>query len=221
MINQNFFENLPYKEHFDNYFKEIAGTVLICAGAFGGLYFYRSYQAQKEGAAQIIFAECIAEFDRAQKDPAVWPDVEIAARAGYKRHSGTALAPYFLALQAQALVAQDKLNDALVIYDQLLSSIPASSPFLYLYKIKAALVKMDVDALANEGFAELQALAQDIKNTYKDEALFYVGNHYWFKGELDQAKATWKNLVEQFGNQTGMGESPWALRAQEKLNQIP
>lgn len=221
MINQSFFDNLPYKEHFDTYFKEIVSTVLICAGVFGGLYFYRTYQAQQEGAAQLIYAECLSEFERAQKEPALWPDVEVAARAGYKRHSGSVLAPYFLALQAQALVRQDKLNESLPVFDQLLAGIPAASPFHYLYKTKAALVKMDIDAHAAEGLSELQALAHDIKNSYKDEALFYLGNHYWFKGELDQAKAAWQSLVEQFGNQAGLGESPWALLAQEKLSQIP
>src|ERR1700722_16795746 len=81
------------------------GISVLVLMAGGGFYYY-NYRISQQELAQKAFFVCIQEFERANKNVDLWPEAELAAVTGYRQHSGSSLAPYFLALQAQALVRQ-------------------------------------------------------------------------------------------------------------------
>ena len=56
------------------------------------------------------------------QDPTLWPEVELAVKTGYYQHRSTSLAPYFLGLEADAFIAQNKMTDALEAIKESLKS---------------------------------------------------------------------------------------------------
>ena len=90
-------------------------------GVFYGYWVYRNNQ---EEAAQFALATCLEDMERASVDESsIWPTVALASETGYRQHSGSSLAPYFLALEAQSLVAQGKLSEAIASLDRVVGMI--------------------------------------------------------------------------------------------------
>lgn len=180
----------------------VLGLVLVSAG-FAGYHWYSLHRTQQ---AHTIFAQCMQEFERAlsSDDASLWTDVERAFATGYKSYPRTAIAPYFLAFQAEALIHQDKQEEARVLFADAVKKISKSSPLYYLYATKLALMNMDTQLLTK--------LADDHKNSYRDMALYYLGYCAFVANDRDTAEKTWARLVREQGN-----SSVWANLAQAKL----
>ncbi len=213
--------SLPYIQSFINrYTKEIMIAVGIIGLGVASTFGYWMYRSHQEEAAQIAFVTCIEEFNNAQHNPASWPTVALAAVTGYRQHSGSSLAPYFLALEVQSLIGQGKLSEAINSLDRVVGMIPKSSPLYFTYAIQAARMKLDSDdeSLKNNGLRDLEALATNVKNKNRDQASYYLAEYLASHGSVDRAQELFNQLVVAFP-EGGLASSPWAVLAQEKLKE--
>ena len=86
-----------------------------------------------------------SQYEQAAQGKAQWADVVTMAHAGYEKFSSTKVAPYILAVEVDALLAQDKKQEALDKLDLMVSKIGSSSPlYKLLYKLKQVLIKLDI-----------------------------------------------------------------------------
>ena len=224
-----------------NYWKYIGGFVLVLSVSGASFLGYRYYVVHREQNAQKIFAECAHEYQKALQDDTVWPDVVTLCEQGYALHSNAHLAPYFLAYQSEALIKQNKMEEAQNILDQMVKLLPKKSPLYYLYKTKLLLLMHDesmkkwfdkvgsseIELNANEdsdfGIAwawitALDTLGHDEQNPYRDKALYYVGLYYWSINDLENAEKAWQDLVALDTNSEA--PSPWAGLVKDKLEQL-
>ncbi len=197
-------------------FGALCGVVIIVAG---GWYGYRYWTVSQEEAAHTILTDCFTEYEQALQGKAQWADVALMCRAGYEKFSRTNIAPYMLAIEVDALLAQQKNTEALNVIDQMIARIGSSSLYS-LYALKRALMQIDMsdDALVQMGVKTLEQLAADSKNTVNDAAQFYLGYYYRAHNDEARAKEIWQQLVAINDALTDdQARSPWAELAREKM----
>lgn len=202
----------------NSYIIWLSGAVLVALIATGGFWGYKKYVMHREQAAQKVFADCMHEYTMVLAGNGTWENVEELSRVGYEDHKNSNLAPYFLALQADALLAQNKQEEAAKIFDTLLTSLPKKSPLYSLYATKRALINIDRGesaGAATMGLEQLKALADDTKNLQRDVALYYLGLYYWSENSIQEAQKAWQELIDM--QQDQKVPSPWAARAREKM----
>jgi len=204
-------------------FIEQNGLLLVGIPVFGlmgglGYYFYSSYSHGEQERAQLAFSQTLGEFRHGEKNVELWPNVELAAKAGYRSYKSTTFGPYFLVVESQAALRQGNIHDGVKLLDEALKLMGSRSPFYWLYKTKSALIKLDVDdsALQTEGFKELEKLAYDKANLQRDEALYYLGDYYMNQGNKDKALSVWQELKKEFPVTNDSSASPWTFRVDEK-----
>lgn len=208
-----------YKNYAHTYKRELIIGISFLTLFFGTLYFYGYWRDQVEQSAYGDLFDLMQISHSSSKDDAVWKNIEVGAEAGFAQHSNSVLAPYFLAIQAEALVQQEKLTEATAIMDTVVQKISSKSPFYYLYNTKHALLQLSQDASRQNGLAKLEALAQDSTNPQRDMALYQLGNYYFLHDDLAKGNAAWQTLIVAFG-QSMLGKSPWAELAQSKLGTL-
>ncbi len=188
-------------------------AVFLIAGV--GYLLYRWYYVNAQQKAQMQFARCVAAYEA--KD-ANWQNVEQMCKNGAEQYSSSALAPYFLAYQADALVQQGKRDQALEVFDSVVKKTSKSSYLYHLLKMKHALLALDSADTTRQiqGLAELIEVAHDDKNINRDAALYHLGSYYWATDKQDDARTVWGELVELFRHEVH-SPSLWAQQAKEKL----
>lgn len=214
---KSFDEWLKYVTQYRTYF--LAGLLAV-AGVVGfGTYWY-FYTIKYEESAQQAFSEVLHDYDRAYATPELWSDVEIGAKTGYRQYARSALAPFFLAMQSEALLQQQKGQEALAVMKMMLDKLSSRSRFYSLYKIKEARIKIDSDSagIKEDGVRQLTSLANDEENRYQDEALYYLGMYYQTQGQKDKAQDVWQQL-SAIKHDDKQGLSPWFLLAEQQLKQ--
>ena len=196
----------------------IIGIAIVCAAGVG-VYGYIQYRISQEEQAQVVFSNCMDELRRSYGDPSLWPTAELASITAYRHHSGSALGPYFLALEVQTLLAQGKLSEAVTSLERVISMLPTRSPFYSLYTLQLALMKLDHsdEAMRQEGLKALEKIALDQKNIHRDQALYYLGEYYANQNNQERAKELFHQLVVAYP-EGGLAASPWASLAQQKLH---
>lgn len=182
---------------------------------------YGSYSVYREQQAQKTLASCIEQYEKAVTagvGSILWPTVELSCKSGYEQYSGSSLAPYFLAYQAEALIKQNKTEDAMTVMGTMTQAMSHSSPLYYLYAMKHALLQMDAadSAVRAAGLQTLTKLADDTDNKQRDEALYYVGLYNWHNNDLAQAKEAWQKLAELPAMNNDQA-SPWASMVAGRL----
>lgn len=186
-----------------------------------GLWFsYDRYEIYRGKNAQKDLASCMEQYEKAVAagtDNILWPTVELSCKSGYEKYRGTAIAPYFLGYQAEALIKQHKIDEAIVVMHSMLNKLSKESPLYYIYATKHALLQMDStdSVIRASGFEGLAKLAADVKNAQRDEALYYVGLYNWYNNDFAQAKDAWRQLVELPAD-TQDQASPWTALAIER-----
>lgn len=209
---------LMYLKHNPHYIGAALACLLV---AGGGFYFYRSSVIKQEQAAYAILSDCLAEYDQAASGASEWKDVSAMCQAGYEKYSNTKAAPYILDVQVDALLAQDKKEEAMEILSMMLSKVGNHSPLYSLYKLKLGLLKIDMpnETVRTAGVQDLEQLAADTHNQYRDVAQYYLGSYYREQGQKDKAVIVWKELIAMNDNLADrQSASPWAAMAQEKIN---
>jgi len=202
---------------YTKYASMTLGAATIVVGLFFG---YRWYVVYREREAQAVLADYI---HKAQVDS----DTSLAAmealfQEGAQKQSGSYLEPYFLVFQANTLIKEGKLDDAVSIMEKAIARMSKDNVLLPLFEIKRALMQLDSSIEANNqaGSQKLKELAYDVKNRYADMALFFLGHHYWSVDNLEEAKKVWQELIEMQRKEQIVSSSPWAQLAQIKLQQI-
>ncbi len=221
MVIQDLFTVKGLTDFVQNYTKElmIAGCCLG-AGAVG-IYFYHDHYSKKQEQAQIAFSQTIAELLHPKKDEQTWANATLAAKTGYRTYKNSSLAPYFLALEAEAQLQQNNIKEGINLLQDALNQMGSKSPFYYLFKTKLARIKLDVEDLAiqTEGFNELKALAEDTANKQRDEALYYLGEYYASHDDAANAHEAWQKLINEFAVIQDSTMSPWAALIINKAQQ--
>lgn len=211
------FEKCVFKMKNNPQYVGAALACMLLAG--GGIFYYRSNAIKQEEAAYAVLSDCLAEYDQAAAGASEWKDVSAMCQAGYEKYSNTKVAPYILDIQADALLAQDKKEEAMEILSMMLSKVGGNSPLYSLYKLKLGLLKTDIAEQANAGLQDLEQLAADTHNQYRDVAQYYLGSYYREHGQKEKAVTVWKDLVAMNENLSDkQSGSPWAAMAQEKMN---
>ena len=187
--------------------------LLLLLGA--GFYWYRTSSLKNEQAAHTILVDCLSQLEQAGQGKAQFEDVVTMAQAGYEKFKGTSVAPYILSVSVDALLAQDKKQEAIEKLDLMLLRIGNNSPLYSLYKLKQVLIKLDMPDLKDAALADLQKLASASSN-FTDAAQYYLGLYYQSSGDSQKALEVWKPSVALNESVTdAMGRSPWATM--EKL----
>ncbi len=221
-----------WQEVKDFNYTAVASTVVVFFLLMFGLWHgYQWYVVSREEKAQFAMSEAFEEYDKAlyqmiddkQKSPEVvhqrMEDAHLSFDVVLRNHTGSYLAPYAHAFEADIYWYEGKKDEALAAMEKAVRG-SAKSPLIYLLKTKTALMKLDANQ-EQDGIAELSALSQDSKNPNADTAAFYLGYYYWSKKNEVKARESWQ-LLENFKDTKGMqrGTSPWLAIAQMKLGFI-
>ncbi len=203
------------------YVKEL--LILFCIlGSIGSSFFlYRVYVVYREQAAQNALAQYVQEYHQIQDGkPADWQRMAALFQLGSEQQSNSYLAPYFLLFQAAALLRENKKQEALTVMDKLVER-SAHSPLLPLFKTKRALIKLDEpdEVMQKNGLEELERLAENKKNKFRDTAQFYLGSYYWVNNSIAQAQKIWQTLVDD-QHKEKLAPSPWVDLVKKKLKHI-
>lgn len=199
----------------------LGGALAIVLALGGGFYYYRATLNQQEEQAYAVLADCLAEYEQASAGASDWKDVTDMCQAGYQKHSTSKVAPYILDIEVDALLAQDKKEEAVEKLNLMISKVGDHSPLYPLYKLKLGLLKTDVsdEAVKKDGLRDLEQLAADTHNNYRDVAQYYLGSYYRQNGQQEKAVQVWKELIALNENLSDRSAtSPWAAMAQEKIN---
>lgn len=213
-----FYDDIRKTSFLSNKYVHIVFISIIMGLASMGAYMgYTKYRVYKNQEAQKILAVCLEEYARAVSGAVeLWPTVEMSCQLGYEQHSNADIAPYFLAIQVEALLHQGKKDAVQPLLDTMMQQMNTSSPLYYLYQTQKALIELDAHdaAIVKKGLDSLHMLAEDKKNNNRDIALYYMGLYYWAKNQIADAQTEWTELVAQFPT------SPWVSVVSTKLQQI-
>jgi tetratricopeptide (TPR) repeat protein len=198
-----------------NYTREIAYGVagILILGA--SIYAYLHYTEQTRGAAQVVLAETLDDMRKAQEGKVAWSDVELAALAGYKNNAATSLAGYFGIVKAQALIRQNKLEQALEVIEESVKHLSASNYLRDLYTILKARIVLRLESAEHKTqmLEQLRAIAHSSASMFQDMALYYLHKHYLSQGENEKALSTLNELKTRFVNPEA--PSPWVQLAEQ------
>lgn len=214
----DFFDFSSLTDLFEMYRTYVmTALVLVVGGLAVGSYLYFS-SINYERASQQALSELLLEYNRSYHSPDLWNDVEVGARTAYKQYGKSAMAPYFLFIQAEALYQQKKTAEALNNIRTALSNISTSSPLFYLYKSKQAsiLLEQDNEVEKNQGLAELQELARNEKNPQQDKALYDLAHYYDKIGSYQQAEEARGQLLA-LKPQFKEIQSPWIALTEQQM----
>lgn len=237
--NVNFMDTFRYKfAQGMVYGREIA---LLCGGLIlaAGIFFaYRWYVVQRNHRAQVAFSTLMIDIQEAMRNK----DADLSnlidkIRVQRAEHEGSAYAPYMHMAEIDLHLYQGHYAPAMRGLQAALQEF-SGTPVFYLCRTKFALVSLDrihqIGTDANEQeegdpeirkslqeqlVKELTEVAYDQKNHYRDYALYYLGRYYFATGNMAEAKRVWQDLIDSQRIEK-MHQSPWAVLAQSKIEQI-
>ena len=213
------------------YFASGAVVVLLSAAVGGGMYYYNAVDKER---AQDVFCESASSYEMTlrkffmggdpKKESEEWADIELELKSAYNQIPKSETGAYIKTLEAETLIRQQKVDEALVVLKEADKMLSSSNPIYYLCKTKIALISLDSkdEKVKNEGLELLDKLSKNKKNHNRDMALYYVGLYYWTKNDIEKAQSEWKILVDEFifEGDDEKKTSPWAKMAKMKLDQV-
>lgn len=198
----------------------IAALVALFLG--GGYFGFTLYIDSREQQAHKFFADSMDYYGKMlQEKDQNWKDVADSFSIGYESNSSSYLAPYFLLMQADALLRDNRFDDGVMVMEKGLASLDKGSPLYFLYTTKMALIYCDASdsTVAQKGLDELVALAHNEGNIHREVAQYYAGYYYFAHKDTQRAAEEWKPLVE-LQKLDSIAVSPWAQKASEQLATI-
>jgi tetratricopeptide (TPR) repeat protein len=182
-----------------------------------GWFSYKWYSVCRGKRAQQILGECLQEYQIATNSvQPLWSEIHLMNDLGFDQASGSSLQPFFLVMQAQALAHQHKMDEAAELMQKAIEMLDAASPYKNYFALTKSLMQLDAtnkDEKA-QGFEQLQLLAQDQNNQYRDAAMYHVGDYYFADNNFGKAKEVWQKLVDQ---KAEFADSPWIELAEQKV----
>ncbi|MGB8367327.1 MAG: tetratricopeptide repeat protein [Candidatus Babeliales bacterium] len=203
------------------YVKELLIGIGLLVGMIVGFLLYRVYAVYQEQKSQEILGQYIGEYNQIKDgDPADWQRIASLFQQGSEQYSNSHLTPYFTLFQADALLKENKNQEALSLLDRAIKQA-SNSPLLSLIKTKHALILLDEsdEVMQKNGIEELKKLAEDKKNQFRDTAQFYLGQYYWVTNSIKQAQDSWQELIDEQYKEK-LGPSPWVDLAKKRLTYI-
>lgn len=202
-----------FQDLYDRYGNYLLAILIAGSASWFGYKYYRNWSEQKSFTQ---FAESIDDYNKlALRDgkSSEWQDIQTGLSARAQSNSGSSLAPYFSALQADAQIKEGNIDGALATYDKLLAKLPKNSPLYPLYVIKQALIKTDAtqESVRVDGMKILELIALDPKSPVQDMALYYLGYFAWAANDLTTAEKYFDILIKN------SQDSVWAKMAMAKL----
>ena len=196
-------------------------TIGVAALGFG-FYWYR-WNREHQAVEAWVNAFSSVEEARNKKTPQAWQEVEVAFSHGFEQYKSSATAGYFLIYQAQALLQQNKHEQACEVLAEALQYIPRTSYLYHSYAVKLARMQIDASdsTLQQQGEQTLKELSEDPENPLRDMALYYYGLLYFYGHQNREAAQTiWNTLLTEYSTQAedAYTYSPWVEKAQAKLN---
>lgn len=205
------------------YGKYITIALLILLASSATYFGYGWYVSYREQYAQKILSDYLTDYYVAAQNntPEGWAQTGVLFKMGAQQNSSSYLAPYFDAFYAETLIKQGKKEDAIAAMHDVIQKMPSSSPFLNLFKLKYALMRMDAadEATVQAGLNDLVSIGRDKNNMQRDAALFYLGQYYMSIDRVEDARLAWQELAESY-RQDHIARSPWASLVEEKLQQL-
>jgi len=200
------------------YFMIALSIVVFVLSCVFGYWFWTKH---KDKIAQRDFGTLTLEFHKVsqEKSPS-WDALFEKFQNGFNKHAHSSMAPYYLAYQARILLEQNKLEDALLVLNELTSRY-SSFPLINAFKMEKALVGLNVndEKIVQESLADLRLLAYDVNNQFKDTALFYLGRYYWFVNQLEEARQAWQTLLDEQRDEK-IAPSPWTEEVKSYLSLV-
>lgn len=195
----------------------VAAVLVALVG--GGFYGCKWYRAGQEEIAQRIFSQNVQEYERVVQEGKKedWASVETLFKIGYNQYPHSVFAPFFLLYQSEAMIKQDKKDEARELLDKAINAMSSSSDLYPLFNIKKALLTFDLNP--TQAVDQLKALAADSSSHFSDAAAYYLGQYYWMNNDDKQAKEVWQKMIDATKTDKKLGQSPWASLAQEKITQ--
>lgn len=227
---------LSWIDKAGHYKKQIiigAGVVFV-ALAIGGMYLV--YRKNREAQAHKLWVQaielCNASIASDMKKPASltskvfnseqekWETIATSAQRSYLSTKGASIAPFFLAIQAEALNNLGKRDEAIMVLESAVQSM-ANNELKEGYKVKLALYKLDSgnEAMVQNGLQMLQSIAGQDTHFLNDYVLYQLGEYFWTNQKFDQVKNYWKMLVLKFGPSV-QTPSRWAMMVKDRLSLI-
>lgn len=148
-----------------------------------------------------------------------WNKVQEIFKDAYNNHKGAGIAPYFLTYQAEALVQLGKFDEAIQALTDAIR-LMKSTELKAFYQVKLALIKLDSPKHQQEGLTELKKYADDQQGLAHENALYHMGNYYWYKKDFVQARNYWQQLVIKYGLKDARLQSGFTELAKSKLRLI-
>lgn len=212
------FQDLLYtiqKKKQVRYLVFFIGAALLAIAGWG---IYQYITTKKSEAAQKAFSQALTEFEKTlelEPKDRKWAEIGEIFQKGHELFVKTAFGPYFLAYKAQALLQDQKYDAARDTINQVVSSLKKRTPLYYLYSIQQALMEIDAPdaAMSQAGKTRLEALASDMQNPEKDQALYYAGYYALQADDIEKAQRLWSQLITRLGG----SRSPWVEAAQREL----
>lgn len=161
-----------YESRLNRYLPYFLGTIFVIILSIAIWFGYGFYQNKINQKAQESLFELVESYLKAltKADKDQINDAEEAFKVSAQRHKNSALYPYFLAYQADALIWQNKLKEAVPVLEESVKFIGKTGqnqPLYYLYSTKLAQVKLDIPEFNLEGSQELEKLSKLTQNPYK------------------------------------------------------
>lgn len=203
---------------FDRYGRILLIISTLMSFVIFGFFGYRWYHQRLAQQAHKDLAEHIESYNKALSlNNPNWDTLEQAFSVGAQRYKRSALAPYFLAYQAQVLVEQQKVGQAVELLNKVIVQMSEKAPLYNYYALKRALLKLDTqnETVKKEGESELAKLAQSKDIAVRDMALYYRGIDALTNNNKQLAQDSWNELINK-----AQPQSYWYTFAQEKLNQL-
>lgn len=212
--------------------KEVAlglALVVVSVGSVGIYYWYKDFTARQahkaytqasalQNARVLTGDEIASVFETVfTSEEEKWNAVARAYETVYKHYNNSGIGVMAGAAQAHALVKLGKTDEAKKLLADVMVRIP-SIPLRSLYTLTYGRVLMDSsdEAEVSKGITLLSQLAATKDNAMHDTALYYLGLHYWYAGDMKLAQNYWKQLVMAYG-EMGKNGSPWLAGVKEKL----
>ena len=184
---------------------------------------YNWHVVRTAQAAQVALSESLLEY-RAMKNgqkEANWPQVIEKATQKYAAYKNSSIAPYFLLLKTDAYLELGEYDQALQSM-KLVVDATRSNALSSAHQLKYGLMQLDSsdETVAQAGKDLLLKLTADIKNPFRETALYYVGRYFFLHDDFAQAKKMWQELVDtQRMEQTAV--TAWVQLAQQQVEQLP
>jgi tetratricopeptide (TPR) repeat protein len=200
------------------YVLSISALCLIISLFTGGYYFFDKRKTQ---FAYQSLLECLTKYDEGLRESSYdWKTFSVFCEQKRLLHANTRLAAYFDLVCTDALLKQNDHEAAVSVMKRALSAGKKNA--LYdLMGLKCALMQIDSSRQdwQEEGKQLLITLSQKSDSSVVDAALYQLGRYYFIHDQQEEAKKTWKYLVDNYTFQSA-APSNWVARAQRKLNQL-